>query len=68
MNPSDRKKILSLPFYLAKRRQLPEPRYGQLEFDLFTELTGRTWYDDARVVTDNEYKITEFDYENYIDP
>ena len=28
MNPSDRKKILALPFYLAKRQQLPEPRYG----------------------------------------
>lgn len=69
MNPSDRKKILALPFYLAKRGQLPEPRMGQSEFDLFSKLTGgRNWYDDARVITDKEYKITEFDYENYIDP
>lgn len=35
MNPSDRKKVLALPFYLAKRSQLPEPRQGQAEFKLF---------------------------------
>ena len=40
MNPSDKKKILSLPFFLAKRQQLPEPRRGQNEFDLFTALAG----------------------------
>jgi hypothetical protein len=50
MNPSDRKKLLSLPFYLAKRNQLPDPRRGQKEFDIFTELTGgKKWYDDATV-------------------
>ena len=35
MNVSDKKKILALPFYLAKRQQLPEPRRGQPEFELF---------------------------------
>jgi hypothetical protein len=40
MNPSDKKKILALPFYLSKRTQLPEPRRGQREYKLFTELTG----------------------------
>lgn len=64
---SDRKKVLALPFYLAKRQQLPEPRYGQHEFELFKELTGRNWYDDARLLIDEEHKITEFDYENYLD-
>jgi hypothetical protein len=60
---------MALPFLLAKRDQLPEPRRGQKEFDLFTELTGgSTWYDDIMVETDNEYKITEFDYENYLNP
>jgi hypothetical protein len=67
MNPSDKKKILSLPFFLAKRQQLPEPRRGQSEFDLFTKLTGTNWYDDARTLLDPETKITEFDYENYFD-
>ena len=67
MNPSDRKKILALPFYLAKRSQNPEPRLGQHEFELFKELTGSNWYDDARVIRDEEHKITEFDYENFID-
>jgi hypothetical protein len=28
MNPSDRKKILALPFYLTKRHELPEPKRG----------------------------------------
>lgn len=28
VNPSDRKKLLALPFYLQKRQQLPEPRKG----------------------------------------
>ena len=68
MNTSDRKKILSLPFYLAKRSQLPEPRRGQAEFDLFTNLTGANWYSDSTTITDPENKITEFEYENYIDP
>jgi hypothetical protein len=68
MNPSDKKKILSLPFYLTKRSQLPEPRRGQKEFDLFTEMTGgKNWYHEASKVIDDEYKITEFDYENYFD-
>ena len=68
MNESDRKKLLALPFYLAKRSQLPEPRRGQPEFKLFQELSGgQNWYDDARVVVDDEHKITEFDYENYVD-
>ena len=25
LNPSDRKKLLALPFYMAKRKELPEP-------------------------------------------
>ena len=31
-------------------------------------MTGKDWYDDAQVMIDNETKITEFDYENHIDP
>lgn len=68
MNPSDRKKLLALPFYLAKRSQLPDPRMGQKEFDLFKELTGRDWHDNDGVPFDPEQKITEFDYENYFPP
>jgi hypothetical protein len=29
---SDKKKLLSLPFYMAKRRELPEPKKGQVEW------------------------------------
>jgi hypothetical protein len=32
---SDRKKLLALPFLLAKRVELPEPKRGQKEYDLF---------------------------------
>lgn len=31
-------------------------------------MTGKSWYWDKRIVVDPEQKITEFDYENYIDP
>lgn len=65
MNPSDRKKLLALPFYLAKRAEQPEPRMGQKEFDLFKELTGKNWHDNDGVLFDPEHKVTEFDYENY---
>lgn len=41
---------------------------GQNEFELFKELTGHNWFDDAQIHTDPETKITEFDWENYIDP
>jgi DNA repair ATPase RecN len=30
ISSTDKKKLLSLPFYLAKRRELPEPKRGQL--------------------------------------
>ena len=68
MNASDRKKILALPFYLTKRHQLPEPRRGQHELEVFEELTGTNWFDDAQLMTDQEHKITEFDYEEHISP
>lgn len=67
MHSSDRKKVMALPFYLAKRSQDPEPRMGQYEFELFERLYGFNWYDDARIIRDEEHKITEFDYENHID-
>jgi hypothetical protein len=68
MNPSDRKKLLSLPFYMSKRAELPEPRDGQDEMKLFEEITGMSWYDDAHNRIDPEEKITEFNYEQYLDP
>jgi hypothetical protein len=40
MSASDRKKLLALPFFLAKRSQLPEPRREQNEFNLFSQLSG----------------------------
>lgn len=68
MYPSDKKKMLALPFYMAKRTEKPQPRQGQAEFDLFKELTGDDWYADSRFRLDKETKITEFDFENYLNP
>jgi hypothetical protein len=66
MAETDKKRMLALPFYLAKRSQLPEPRQGQMEFELFKEMSGHSWYDYSTIQTDQETKITEFDYENYL--
>lgn len=66
--PSDKKKMLAMPFYLAKRKERPTPRAGQNYMDLFEELTGMNYNDDASLVQDNEQKITEFDYEKYLNP
>jgi hypothetical protein len=30
--------MLALPFYMNKRKELPEPRKGQLEYQLFEEM------------------------------
>ena len=68
LQPSDRKKLLAMPFAMAKRAELPIPRRGQSEYELFTELTGQDWHSDAQVRDDKEVKITEFDYENYLSP
>ena len=51
---------------MAKRVELPEPKRGQSEHDLFKEITGRDWNEDAQIRDDKEFKITEFDYENYL--
>lgn len=66
MLPSDKKKLLALPFFLAKRSQPVEPRRGQSEFNLFNTLTGKGWYDNEGITIDDETKITEFEYENYL--
>ena len=64
--PSDKKKLLSMPFYLSKRSEAPTLRAGQKELELFKALTGRDFHDNSRIRTDDETKITEFDYENYL--
>jgi len=47
LNPSDKKKLLALPFYLSKRMENPEPRRGQFECTLFKEMTGLDYFEDA---------------------
>lgn len=44
LHPSDRKKLLALPFALSKRSQNPDPQIGMVEMELYEELTGRPWH------------------------
>jgi uncharacterized protein YdiU (UPF0061 family) len=57
---------LALPFYLEKRQELPEPKKGQKEWNLFREMYGKEWNAYAGVKFDPEEKITEFNYEKFI--
>lgn len=66
MKTSDRKKLLALPFYLVKRQELPEPKKGQKEWELFTEMFEKEWNTYEGVKFDPEEKITEFNYEKFI--
>jgi len=69
MEVSDRKRMLALPIYLAKRQKLPEPKQGQIELEIYKQLTGLDYYDDCGAYPiDFEHKITEFDYEKYLNP
>lgn len=65
-NPSDRKKLLALPFLLHRTQELPEPKRGQKEWNAFTELYGKEWDTYQHLQFDQEEKITEFNYENYL--
>lgn len=64
--PSDRKKLMALPFYMRKRMEQPEPRHGQDELQLFEDASSRGWFEDSRTTFDEEKKITEFDFENFL--
>ena len=64
--PSDRKKMLTLPFQQARRIELPAPKKGQKEWDFFYELYGEEWDAYDTLMWDREEKITEFNYEKYI--
>lgn len=66
MQSSDRKKLLSLPFYMTKRAEKPEPKQGQKEWDLFKEMYGVEWNSYDHLKFDPEDKITEFNYEKFI--
>jgi len=68
LQPSDRKKLLALPFFLSKRAEKVEPQIGQPEMELFEQLTGRDYFEDATDVLDREEKITEFNYEDFLNP
>lgn len=65
--PSDKKKLLSLPFYLKKREELPKPAPTETEkLALFEEIYGNNWFEFHGIEIDPEEKITEFNYENFL--
>ena len=51
---------------MQKRAELPEPRYGQRDWDLFRKIFGVNWNHFEGLNFDEEIKITEFNYENHI--
>lgn len=52
---------------MAKRQEAPSPSQGQDgQLNLFKEMTGAEWNAHNKVELDPETKITEFDYENYL--
>lgn len=63
---SDRKKMLALPFLMARQAELPEPKKGQKEWEIFADLYGKQWDEYKDLMFDTEDKITEFNYENFI--
>ena len=68
LKSSDRKKLLALPFAMSKRAEKPEPKTGTSEMKLYEELSGNPWNFKPQDSVDEETKITEYDYENYLDP
>jgi hypothetical protein len=58
--------LLALPFLLARRAEKASPKEGQKEWDIFAELYGNSWDKFDNLDFDPEEKITEFNYENYI--
>lgn len=63
---SDRKKLLAMPFYMTKRKEKPEPKRGTWQYELFREITGKHWNFYDLLEFDDEKKITEFDYEEFL--
>lgn len=51
---------------MARTMELPEPKKGQKEWDMFEDLTGKAWDKYDTLFFDQEEKITEFNYENHI--
>lgn len=66
LQPSDRKKMLALPFYLTKRSEIPAPKRGQAEWDMYKEVYGEEYWNDLDLLDrDTEEKVTEFNYEKF---
>lgn len=66
MKGSDKKKLLALPYSMSLRAQLPEPKRGMEEWEIFEEWAGVPWDHFGGYYFDDEKKVTEFDYEKFI--
>lgn len=63
---SDRSKLLALPFLMQKRNEYPSPQKGQWQYDLFTEMYGKTFDCFEHLEIDPEKKITYGEHEKYL--
>lgn len=60
--PSDRAKLLALPFFCSRRKQGPAPQKGQWQYDLFTEIAGHPWEHYDNILVDLENKPLNGDF------
>lgn len=51
---------------MSKRRELPEPKHGQKEWDIFQQIYGKPWDHFDDLAFDREDKITEFNWEQHL--
>ena len=51
---------------MTKRTQCPDPKPGQWQYDAFKEMFGKDWHAYENLMIDEEKKITQFDYEEFL--
>lgn len=65
--PSEKERILGLPFQMHRHQQYPEPAYGTWQYKLFEELFGHP-YSYGKDEIDSEEKINKFNYHKFLHP
>lgn len=65
--PSDKDKLLGMPFFAYRHRQLPVPEPGTWQYDLFEEIYGKP-YHYLKKVFETQNKINKFNYHLFLHP
>jgi len=64
---SDKEKLLGMPFFAHRHRQLPVPEPGTWQYDLFEEIYGKP-YHFLKNVNETQEKINKFNYNEFLHP